>query len=77
MIDKQDSLTRLINKITVNVDIFAQLNFLTLSPMEHIYSCVLNFAPVNSICSIMIIIFVHIKYSRIYSYINNNADLIN
>ena len=50
---------------TVNVDIFAQLHFRASIPRRHIHE--VRFSQlINSICSIMIIIFTHIKFSRIY-----------
>ena len=51
---------------TVNVDIFAQLNFRASSAMRHIRA-VKFFVHMLfvSICSIVIIIFTHIKFSRI------------
>ena len=51
---------------TVNVDIFAQLNFRAASIKRHIL--VVTFSrtkPVNSSCSILMIIFTQIKLSRI------------
>ena len=51
---------------TVNVDIFAQLNFGASRPKRNIR--VIKFfthIPVNSMCSILMIIFAHITFSRI------------
>ena len=54
---------------TVNVYIFAQLHFRGSSPIERIL--IFAHMPLNSICSIMIIIFTHIKFSRIYGPARN------